>query len=173
MTMQRVAIGSDHAGFALSRVVGTFIAATGADVEYLGATSDAPVDYPAICFAVGERVVSGQAEWGVVLGGSGQGEAIAANKVSGVRAALCPTPHYAELARRHNDANVLALGGRFLTDEEALSVVRCWMEADFDGGRHARRVDQILAYERGRIADITHDDGASSPGLDTGGSTAP
>jgi ribose 5-phosphate isomerase B len=147
MDSDRVAIGTDHAGFKLSRVVGSFLQQQGAEVVYVGAVDESPVDYPPICIAVGEAVAAGRASWGVVLGGSGQGEAIAANKVVGIRAALCPTPRYAQLAREHNDANVLALGGRFLSDADALEVVRAWTTTTFAGGRHARRVEQIRAYE--------------------------
>ena len=150
MSSDRVAIGSDHAGFKLSRVVGGFLEGVGFEVLYVGAVDESPVDYPPICIEVGEHVTSGRVAWGVVLGGSGQGEAIAANKVPGVRAALCPTPRYAQLAREHNDANVLALGGRFLTDSEALDVVRTWLKSDFAGGRHARRVNEIRTYETRR-----------------------
>jgi ribose 5-phosphate isomerase B len=150
MSAVRVAIGSDHAGFNLSRVVGRFLEGLDIAVEYNGAIDESPVDYPAICIEVGEKVAAGTVAWGVVLGGSGQGEAIAANKVDGVRAALCATPRYAQLAREHNDANVLSLGGRFLSDDEALAIVGAWMSAEFAGGRHARRVDQIRQYERHR-----------------------
>ena len=147
MTSELVAIGSDHAGFELSRVVGNLLVELGRNVVYFGAVDETPVDYPAICIEVGEHVASGKAAWGVVLGGSGQGEAIAANKVRGIRAALCPTPRYAQLAREHNNANVLALGGRFLSDTEALDVVHTWVHAEFAGGRHARRVAQLTEYE--------------------------
>jgi ribose 5-phosphate isomerase B len=147
MSSERVAIGSDHAGFLLSRVVGDFLIGLGRDVVYIGAVDETPVDYPAICIEVGERVAAAEFAWGVVLGGSGQGEAIAANKVRGIRAALCPTPRYAQLAREHNNANVLALGGRFLSDAEALEIVRTWLHAEFAAGRHERRVGQITAYE--------------------------
>ena len=150
MTHDRVAVGSDHAGFKLSRAIGAFLREAGVEIVLVGAVDEQPVDYPPICIEVGELVASDRASWGVVLGGSGQGEAIAANKVVGVRAALCPTPAYARLAREHNDANVLALGGRFLTDSDAIEIVRVWMTSTFAGGRHARRLDQIRAYERAR-----------------------
>jgi ribose 5-phosphate isomerase B len=142
-----VAIGSDHAGFALSRVIAEYLEGTGATVAYFGAVDATPVDYPPICFEVGEYVVAKRAAWGVVLGGSGQGEAIAANKVIGIRAALCPTPRYAQLAREHNDANVLALGGRLVSGSDAIAIVRAWSSASFAGGRHARRVAAISSYE--------------------------
>jgi ribose 5-phosphate isomerase B len=143
----RVAVGADHAGFALSRVIGAHLEQLGVHVDYIGAVDETPVDYPAICIEVGERVAFGTATWGVVLGGSGQGEQIAANKVRGIRAALCPTPDYARFAREHNDANVLALGGRFVSPTDAIAVLGAWIGTTFAGGRHARRVDQISAYE--------------------------
>ena len=152
MVPQRVAVGSDHAGFALSCAVADFLRERSFEVVRLGAIDETPVDYPAICIEVGELVASRRAAWGVVLGGSGQGEAIAANKVLGIRAALCATPRYAQLAREHNDANVLALGGRFLTDAEAIEIVRAWIGSEFLGGRHTRRVDQIADYESSRTS---------------------
>jgi ribose 5-phosphate isomerase B len=113
----------------------------------LGTDSEAPVDYPSFCASVGRAVVGGEADRGVVLGGSGQGEQIAANKVHGVRAALCTTEFHARLAREHNDANVLALGGRITAEEFALKIVDAFLETEFEGGRHARRVAQISDIE--------------------------
>jgi ribose 5-phosphate isomerase B len=145
----RVAIGCDHAGFPLKVALAAFLAAEGHEVLDLGTDSEEPVDYPDVCAAVGRAVADGRADRGIVLGGSGQGEQIAANKVPGIRAALCNDPHLAELSRRHNDANVLALGGRIVAPPLAEEIVRVWLATPFDGGRHARRVGQIAEIERG------------------------
>ena len=119
----------------------------GHEVIDYGTDSEESVDYPPYCAAVGRAVVSGEAEFGIVLGGSGQGEAIAANKVRGVRAALCENEYTARLAREHNDANVLALGGRILAPAFALAIVDVFLAATFQGWRHARRLAQITEIE--------------------------
>jgi ribose 5-phosphate isomerase B len=144
----RIAIGSDHAGFRLKQVVAAHLRERGHDVDDLGTHSEEPVDYPPFCAAVGRAVVGGHAERGFVLGGSGQGEQIAANKVHGVRAALCHDELTARLAREHNDANVCSLGGRLLGDTLALAIVDAFLTAGFEGGRHVARLDQIAAVER-------------------------
>jgi ribose 5-phosphate isomerase B len=145
----RVAIGGDHAGYPLKLVLAGFLGDEGHEVLDLGTDSEEAVDYPDVCAAVGRAVVEGRADRGIVLGGSGQGEQIAANKVAGVRAALCNDLHLAELSRRHNDANVLALGGRIVAPALAEEIVRLWLATPFDGGRHARRMGQIAEIERG------------------------
>jgi ribose 5-phosphate isomerase B len=145
----RIALGGDHAGYALKGHVAHHLEGLGHEVVDFGTDSDDPVDYPAFCAAVARAVVQGGAELGVVFGGSGQGEQIAANKVRGARAALCHNEETARLARAHNDANVLALGGRFLEAGLALTIVDVFMATAFDGGRHQRRVDQIAEIERG------------------------
>jgi ribose 5-phosphate isomerase B len=145
----RIAIGGDHAGYALKEAVKESLQAQGHEVLDLGTDSEEPVDYPAFCVAVARAVAEGRADRGIVLGGSGQGEQIAANKVRGIRAALCNDLHLAELSRRHNDANVLAMGGRIVAVELAREVVKVWLETPFDGGRHARRLEQIAEIERG------------------------
>ena len=113
----------------------------------LGTDSEASVDYPPICAAVGRAVVAGEAERGIVLGGSGQGEQLAANKVRGVRAALCNDLYTARLSRQHNDANVLSMGGRIVADGLADEILRLWLSTPFEGGRHAARVAQIAELE--------------------------
>jgi ribose 5-phosphate isomerase B len=145
----RIAIGADHAGYALKEALKISLPSQGHEVLDLGTDSEEPVDYPAFCVAVARAVADGRAERGIVLGGSGQGEQIVANKVRGIRAALCNDPHVAELSRRHNDANVLAMGGRIVAVELAREIARVWLETSFDGGRHARRVEQIAEIERG------------------------
>jgi len=145
--MARITIASDHAGYRLKQVVADHLKSTGHDVEDLGTDSEEPVDYPPICAAAGRAVVAGRADFAIVLGGSGQGETLAANKVRGVRAALCHDEYTARLARQHNDANVLGLGGRILGDGLALAIVDEFLATAFEGGRHARRVAQIAEIE--------------------------
>jgi ribose 5-phosphate isomerase B len=146
----RIAIGSDHAGFALKQHLVAVLRRLGHDVDDRGTHTDAAVDYPIICAEVAREVVGGRAERGLVLGGSGQGEQIAANKVRGIRAALCNDLYTARMSREHNDANVLAMGGRIVAPGLADAIVTVWLETSFEGGRHQRRVDQIAAIEEGR-----------------------
>jgi ribose 5-phosphate isomerase B len=143
----RIAVASDHAGFVLKQAVAEHLRAAGHEVLDLGTDSEAPVDYPAFCAACARAVVRGDAEMGVVVGGSGQGEQLAANKVHGARAALCHDEWTARFARRHNDANVLALGERVLGTVLALAVLDEFVATPFDGGRHVARVEQISAIE--------------------------
>jgi ribose 5-phosphate isomerase B len=144
----RIAIGADHAGFALKQYVVTLLRKLGHDVDDRGTDSEAPVDYPAVCAEVGRAVAAGRADRGIVIGGSGQGEQIAANKVIGVRAALCNDLYTARMSREHNDANVLAMGGRIVAPGLADEIIELWLTTAFEGGRHQRRVDQITAIER-------------------------
>ena len=143
----RVAIGSDHAGYRLKCHIVDTLKHDGHDVVDMGTDSEESVDYPAFCAAVGRAVVAGDAERGVVLGGSGQGEQLAANKVKGVRAALCNDLYTARLSREHNDANVLSMGGRIVADGLADEILRLWLATDFEGGRHAKRLAQIAELE--------------------------
>jgi len=143
----RIAVGSDHAGFELKSRVTEHLKRLGHEVSDLGTHNTESVDYPPYCARVGRAVVAEDVDLGMVLGGSGQGEQIAANKIRGVRAALCHNEFTARLARAHNDANVLALGGRVLGVELALAVVDAFLATGFEGGRHARRVEQITGIE--------------------------
>jgi ribose 5-phosphate isomerase B len=143
----RIAIASDHAGFRLKGVVVDHLTGNGHEVDDLGTDSEAPVDYPMFCAAAGRAVVAGRADLGIVIGGSGQGEQIAANKVHGVRAALCHDLTTAQLARSHNDANVLSLGGRLLGETLALAIVDEFLGGSFEGGRHQGRLDQLREIE--------------------------
>ena len=143
----RIAIGSDHAGYLLKQhVIGT-LKELGHDVDDHGTHSEEPVDYPPICAGVARTVAEGQADRGIVLGGSGQGEQIAANKVRGIRAALCNDLYTARLSRQHNDANVLSMGGRIVAFGLADEIVALWLSTEFEGGRHVRRVEQISEIE--------------------------
>ena len=144
----RIAIGADHAGFLLKEHLKHTLTRLGHAVDDHGTDSEASVDYPPICFSVGRAVAQGTADRGIVLGGSGQGEQIAANKVAGVRAALCHDLYTARLSRQHNDANVLSMGGRIVAFGLADEILTLWLETPFDGGRHQRRIDQILEAER-------------------------
>jgi ribose 5-phosphate isomerase B len=144
----RIAVGSDHAGYRLKESVAQHLRDGGHHVVDLGTGSEATVDYPAYCAAVGRSVARGEVQRGIVMGGSGQGEAIAANKVHGVRAALCFDEYTARFARLHNDANVLSLGGRILAEPFADAIVDVFLATEFEGGRHKRRIDQIADIEK-------------------------
>lgn len=149
----RVALGSDHAGYVLKERLKRELERLGHEVLDLGTQASEPaVDYPDLCFPVGERVADGRADRGVVLGGSGIGEAIAANKVTGVRAAVVTSDETARLSRQHNDANVLALGGRTNSPDDAARWLRIWLETPFEGGRHVPRLRKIADYENARHA---------------------
>jgi ribose 5-phosphate isomerase B len=143
----RIAIGADHAGFALKQQLAGTLRRLGHDVDDRGTHSEAPVDYPPICAEVARLVASGRADRGIVIGGSGQGEQMTANKIAGIRAALCNDLYTARMSRAHNDANVLAMGGRIVAFGLAEEIVALWLETPFDGGRHQRRIDQIAALE--------------------------
>lgn len=145
----RIAIGADHAGFSLKQHLVSVLRKLGHEVDDRGTHSEASVDYPPICADVARQVIEGRADRGIVLGGSGQGEQIAANKVRGIRAALCNDLYTARMSREHNDANVLAMGGRIVAPGLADEIVKLWLETPFDGGRHQRRVDQIMQIENG------------------------
>jgi ribose 5-phosphate isomerase B len=144
----RLAIGADHAGYRLKEELKGFLKELGHEVEDLGTDSEEPADYPPICAAVARAVRDGKAERGIVLGGSGQGEQISANKVRGVRAALCNDLYTARMSRQHNDANVLSIGSRIVAPELAREITEVWLDTEFEGGRHRRRVEQIEEIER-------------------------
>ncbi len=144
----RIAIGADHAGFPLKEDLIVFLGSEGHETLDMGTDSEAPVDYPAFCAAAARAVVAGDADRAIVLGGSGQGEQIAANKVHGIRAALCHDLYLARLSREHNDANVLAMGARVVAPTYAHEIVSVWLATPFAGGRHVPRIEQIAAIER-------------------------
>jgi ribose 5-phosphate isomerase B len=144
----RIAIGADHAGFLLKEHLKQTLQQIGHVVNDHGTHSEAPVDYPPICIDVARAVVEGRADRGIVLGGSGQGEQIAANKVAGIRAAVCNDLYTARLSREHNDANVLSMGGRIVAFGLADEILKVWLETAYEGGRHQRRLDQIAEAER-------------------------
>ena len=148
----RIAIGADHAGFALKQHLLDTLVRLGHDVNDRGTDSEASVDYPPICADVARLVASGQADRGIVVGGSGQGEQIAANKIDGIRAALCNDLYIARLSREHNDANVLAIGARVVAAPLADEIIALWLVTPFAGGRHQRRVEQIAEIERSTVS---------------------
>ena len=146
--MTLIAIGCDHAGFELKTCLLAELTRRKLAILDMGTLVPKPDDdYPPFCFAVGQAVASGQAAWGIVLGGTGQGEQIAANRVPGVRAALCHDLYLAHLARSHNNANVLAMGGRIVAPQFALAILDTWIATPFDAGRHQRRIDLIRHIE--------------------------
>jgi ribose 5-phosphate isomerase B len=144
--MRKIAIGADHAGFELKQHLITYLSGKG--VADHGTNSTESVDYPEICANVARAVRDGKADVGIVLGGSGQGEQIAANKINGVRAALCNDLYLAEMARSHNNANVLSMGGRVVSQQLAEQIVGKFLETEFEGGRHERRVAQLGEIEK-------------------------
>jgi ribose 5-phosphate isomerase B len=147
----RIAIGSDHAGYRMKEHLIDVLKSGGHEVDDLGTDSEEPVDYPIYCSRVGRAVAQGEAERGIVVGGSGQGEQLSANKVKGVRAALCNDLYTAEFSRRHNDANVLSMGARVVGEGLADEILRVWLTTDFEGGRHLRRIEEITKLENGEI----------------------
>jgi ribose 5-phosphate isomerase B len=143
----RIAFGSDHAGFELKQHLIERLAAAGHEIVDCGTDSTESVDYPEFCAAAARQVRDGHADVGIVLGGSGQGEQLAANKVRGARAALCNCLYTARMAREHNDANVLSMGARVVGVGLAEEITDLFLTTEFEGGRHARRVDQLSALE--------------------------
>ena len=141
----KIGIGSDHAGYRYKEEIKRFLAQEGHEVRDFGTDSDESVDYPVYIRPVAEAVARGELERGIVLGGSGNGEAMAANRVRGVRCALCWNVESARLGRQHNDANMISLGQRMMTLETALDIVRIWLETPFEGGRHVRRIQLLDA----------------------------
>jgi ribose 5-phosphate isomerase B len=141
----KIALGSDHAGFRYKEKVKELLGSLGREVQDFGTFSEEPVDYPVFIRPAAEAVAQGQCDRGIVFGGSGNGEAMAANKVHGVRCALCWNEETARLSRQHNDANVLSIGERVIPEELALKIVRIWLETPFEGGRHQARVEQLNA----------------------------
>lgn len=138
-----IAIGSDHAGFAYKEIIKAALLAEGHTVRDFGTYSDASCDYPDFIRPTAEAVARGEFERGIVLGGSGNGEAIVANRIKGIRCGVCWNEQLAMWNRAHNDGNVLSLGQRTVTEEMALSIVRTWLNTDFEGGRHIARIRKI------------------------------
>jgi ribose 5-phosphate isomerase B len=145
----RIAIAADHNGISLKAHLIGWLTAQGHEVDDRGAHDTEVVDYPPLCADIGRRVVEGRAERGIVIGGTGGGEAIACNKIRGVRAGLCHSVFLAEISSAHNDTNILVMGAKVITSEEAVKITAAWLATPFKGERHQRRLDQIAALERG------------------------
>jgi ribose 5-phosphate isomerase B len=141
----KISLGTDHAGFHYKEKVKELLAQLGHEVKDFGTFSEDAVDYPTFIRPAAEAVAKGECDRGIVFGGSGNGEAMAANKVRGVRCALCWNEETAQLSRQHNDANVLSMGERVIPEEMALAIVRIWLTTEFEGGRHAKRIAQLEA----------------------------
>ena len=148
---QRIAIGADHAGFAVKQAIKKHLEQAGYTVEDMGTFSEESVDYPDFARTVAERVAGGKENLGVLVCGTGMGMAIAANKVPGIRAAVAHDKMTARLAREHNDANVLTLGARVVDPSQAVEIVKEFLDAQFAGGRHQRRIDKIAEMDQERV----------------------
>jgi len=141
--MTTIALGTDHAGFKLKEAVKSHLLTKGIDVNDVGTDSEASVDYPDFVRPAAESVANGDSDLGVVFGGSGNGEAIVANKVKGIRCGVCWDTWSARYAKEHNNANVISLAGRVVSEVEAMRIVDIWLSAEFQGGRHLRRIKKI------------------------------
>jgi ribose 5-phosphate isomerase B len=145
----KVALGSDHGGFQLKNEIDQYLRSQGIDILDCGTNSTASVDYPLFGYAVGQAVLNGQVDFGIIICGTGQGIAMTANKLPGIRAAVCTETYSARMSREHNNANVLALGGRITGAGLALDIVDVFLKTDFAGGRHNKRLELMAAVERG------------------------
>ena len=156
----KIALGTDHAGYGHKEAIKRLLTGAGHEVEDFGTHSERSVDYPDFVVPAARAVQTGAADRAVVLGGSGNGEAMAANRLRGVRCALCWNLETARLARRHNDANCLSLGARQVSEADALAIVEAWLTENFEGGRHARRIEKLDAIAPG----VPVPDPAAGPG---------
>ena len=146
-----IAIGCDHGGFRLKKAIEAYLDKCGVTYQDFGCPSEESVDYPPIAAAVAHSIADGKCERGILCCGTGIGMSLAANKVKGVRAAVCTEKYSAEMTRRHNNCNCLCLGGRVLSDEQALELVQIYLDTPFEGGRHQRRLDLITKIENGEL----------------------
>jgi len=146
--MTKIAIASDHAGFHLKEILKKHLTEKGHEVEDFGTDSDESVDYPDFIFPAAQSVAAGKNDAGLVLGGSGNGEAMAANKVGRIRCALCWNKESVKLAKKHNNANMISLGARMIDQQTALAIVDTWLSAKFEGGRHITRIEKLHAFGR-------------------------
>ncbi|MDD2233386.1 MAG: ribose 5-phosphate isomerase B [Desulfitobacteriaceae bacterium] len=145
----KVALGSDHGGFQLKNEVDKYLRSKGIEVLDCGTNSTDSVDYPLFGYTVGQALLSGRVDFGIVICGTGQGIAMTANKLPGIRAAVCTETYSARMSREHNNANILALGGRITGVGVALDIVDVFLNTDFAGGRHSKRLELMVAVERG------------------------
>ena len=147
MKVSKVAIAADHRGVQLKKKLADYLTFLGYQVTDLGVHTEEPSDYPDVAFPLSEKVADGEFDRGILVCMSGTGMAICANKVKGVRAAICDNMEHAKLSREHNDANVLILGSKFVNDEAACKISKAWLETPFEGGRHEQRVKKIIDFE--------------------------
>ena len=141
--MKKVALGSDHAGFKMKEAIKKHLKSRGYEIEDFGTGSEETADYPDYCRPAAESVAKGESDCGIVFGGSGNGEAMVANKIEGIRCGLCWNEVSARLTKEHNDANMISIGGRMVSVAEGISIVDTWLNAEFQGGRHQARIDKI------------------------------
>jgi ribose 5-phosphate isomerase B len=141
--MKRIALGTDHAGYQLKEVIKAHLELNGYKVLDFGTNSEEPVDYPDFVRPAALSVAKGESDFGIVFGGSGNGEAMVANKVKGIRCGLCWNEESARLTKEHNDANVIALGGRMISEVDAVQIVDAWLQTEYQGGRHQKRIDKL------------------------------
>ena len=141
--MKRIALGTDHAGFKLKEKIKRYLETKGHEVIDYGTNSNEPVDYPDYIRPAAQSVANGKNDLGIVFGGSGNGEAMVANKVKGIRCGLCWNEESARLSKEHNNTNLIALGGRMVSEEKGIRIVDAWLNAEFKGGRHQNRIDKI------------------------------
>ena len=149
----KIAVGCDHAAYELKEAIKQKLISEGHEVIDVGCDSTESVDYPKYGHAVGRMVASGEAERGIAVCGSGIGISIACNKVPGIRAALCTSVEMAEMCRRHNNANVVCMGARMISQELAFDIIDKWMTTEFEGGKHKTRIDMFAAFENGELKD--------------------
>ncbi|WP_311407699.1 ribose 5-phosphate isomerase B [Liquorilactobacillus uvarum] len=157
----KIAFGSDHVGFELKPIIMNYVQSLGYEVHDFGAYSNERTDYPIYGKKVGQEVASGNYDLGIIMCGTGVGISLSANKVPGIRAASVSEPYSAELSRRHNNSNILALGSRVVGSELAKMIVKAWLDADFEGGRHQRRIDELAAedeHNEQKFVRIVNDD---------------
>jgi len=141
--MTKIALGTDHAGFMLKEIIKDYLKARGHEIIDYGTHDNEPVDYPDYIRPAAQSVANGESDLGIVFGGSGNGEAMVANKVKGIRCGVCWNEESALLTKEHNNANMIALGGRMVSEEEGMKIVVAWLKAEYQGGRHQKRIDKI------------------------------
>ena len=141
--MKKIALGTDHAGFPLKEIIKKYLEARGYEIIDYGTHGTEPVDYPDYIRPAAQSVANGESDLGIVFGGSGNGEAMVANKIKGIRCGLCWNEESARLTKEHNNANMIALGGRMVSGEEGMKIVNAWLKAEYQGGRHQKRIDKI------------------------------
>lgn len=141
--MKKIALGTDHAGFKMKEVIKSHLKSKGYEVFDFGTDSEDSTDYPDYCRPAAESVANKESNYGIVFGGSGNGEAMVANKVVGIRCGVCWNTESARLTKEHNDANMIAIGGRMVSESEGKKIVDTWLNAEYEGGRHQRRIDKI------------------------------